>query len=211
MSSRLDAVVILGGGLKKDKTGWRTTNFNEGDNFGALGDRLRVEAGYLSYVDNCKFNADLLILTSGGKGQLKNIAGAPTIASVLKKELLGLGVPPGAIITEEKSGNSYQQLKELAAIISSSGWNQVAIISNRYHLPRVRAMIESFRDLDLLKTLLFDGNLKLLSAEEVLIDKEPKKWRDSIAATYQSQSMKERIALEQKGVEQIKAGSYKFN
>jgi len=92
------AIVILGGGLKKDADGrWRTTNYDEsGDNFGVSGDRLRVVAANYLY----KNNQEQLIIASGGKGQLKNIPGAPAVSEVLKRELIELGVPEEKIIEE---------------------------------------------------------------------------------------------------------------
>ena len=47
MNIVFNAIAVLGGNLVKDQSGkWRTTNFEEGDIFGALGDRLRVVAAH---------------------------------------------------------------------------------------------------------------------------------------------------------------------
>ena len=87
-------IVILAGGLVKDINGWRTTWFDEMDNFGALGDRFRVLAGAYTYQNAQKENQDAWLIACGGKGQLQSISDAPTISSVIKKELIELGVPP---------------------------------------------------------------------------------------------------------------------
>jgi len=197
------AIVILGGGLIKDKNGsWRTTNFNEGDNFGASGDRLRVVAGSYLYKDSPQ-----LIIASGGKGQYKDIPGAPAVAEIIKKELIKLDVLSEDIFLENNSGNTWQQLQELKKIINKMELNKVIIVSNRWHLPRVQTMIE--KDQELANTF-NKGQIKLVSAEDVVIKYEPEKWKKIIDSAYNSKEMKKRIALEKKGVREIKEGKYKL-
>ncbi len=136
------AIVIIGGGLVKDKEGfWRTTTFKEGDDFGALGDNLRVVAGSIL----AKKYPDALVIALGGKGQLEKIKDAPTVASIIKKELVSLGIDPLKIICEEKSGSTFQQLRELKKIIEDKRIESLLIISNKYHLPRVEAMLASVK------------------------------------------------------------------
>jgi hypothetical protein len=200
------AIVIMGGGLVKDKqTGeWRTTNYIEGDNFGAMGDKLRVlAANYLFKEDSSQS-----IIASGGKGQLKDISDAPTVAEAIKNELIELGVPAGKIIKDEKSGNTWQQFVELKNIILRDGLEKINLISNGWHLPRIKAMIE----LDEVLSGLLQKNIIILkSAEEVLIANNPEKWSREIEDAYKSEAMKKRIALEEKGIREIKEGNYKLN
>ncbi|MDD5431155.1 MAG: YdcF family protein [Candidatus Pacebacteria bacterium] len=185
---------------------WRTTNFNEGDNFGVSGDRLRVIAAGFLY----KEKPERLIIVSGGKGQLKGILpGKMTLASVIKDELAEIGVPAEKIIKEEKSGNTYQQLKVLLRISRKANFGKIMLISNRCHLPRIKAMIKFRKDLNGLKKIL-GGKLKLVSAESVVVRKEPK-LKKIIKSAYASRAMKERMALERKGIRDIKAGTYSFN
>lgn len=194
------AVVIIGGGLKKENHKWRTTGFNEGDNFGATGDRLRVVAG--SYL--FKYNPGQILIALGGRGQLKNIPNAPTVAEVIKNELVELGVSAERIIKEEQSGNTWQQLQELKKIIKRQKLEYIIVISNEYHLPRIKAMIE--KDLELNK--MFDAaKIKLQSAEEIII-KYHSEQKKEIKSVYKSKAMQERIALEQKGVKDIEEGKY---
>ena len=83
---KLEVLIVLGGGLFREPNGvWRTTNFNEaGDEYGKLGDRLRVVAA--SYLG--RNNHDLKLIASGGRGQLTEIPGYPTLSTILKKELV---------------------------------------------------------------------------------------------------------------------------
>ena len=197
------AIFILGGGLVKKNGQWRTTNFDERDNFGASGDRLRVDAAYVLY----KKSRDLMLIASGGKGQYGDMPDAPTIAEVIKRELMELGVPGKIILKEEASGNTWQQLRQLKKIVKKGSLDKVYILSNRSHLPRVQAMIEVDKELD---GIFKKETLELISAEEVLIEHDANKWQAYIDNAYQSETMKKRIALEEQGIKQIKDGTYKL-
>lgn len=195
---KLDAIAILGGGLIKDKLGWRTTNYNEGDSFGIIGDRLRVLAGYCLYTTG----VGKLFIASGGKGLYKE-KGVPIIADIIKKELIELGIPSNLIITETNSINSYQQLKGILSITKKA--SRVGIISNDWHLPRIKAMLKHGPELKNKATI-----IKLLPAEEILLSNKPKKWGKIIKKARQSKQMEQRLRLEQKGIAEIKNGNYKF-
>ena len=208
MNSHIDVkdkvVVILGGGLVKENGKWRTTNFNElGDDFGVLGDRLRIIAGSYLY----KNNPEIFIIASGSKGQFKDIPDAPTVSEIFKKELIELGVLKERIIKEDKGGSTYQQLQEIKKIIKENCLKKVIIISNEWHLPRVEAMIKY--DSDLVK-MLKEKKIEIKSAEKICLKYEPAKWQDIINIAYNSEEMINRIELEKRGVEQIKSSVYKF-
>ena len=212
MPENLNLIVILGGGLKKDENGWRTTRYDEqGDNFGVQGDRLRVDAAHEMYKDFIKNKSDFLLLASGGRGQLRNIPDSPSVASVIKKELLEMGIPEEKILMEENSNNTYQQLQQLIPIIQNLHLENCLILSNSWHLPRIKVMIEYGPGLDFLKEMLVAGNLSLISAEQVLIDSDPSQWKEMIDIVLGSQAMRERIKKEKQGVAQIKSGLYKFH
>ncbi|MFA5317870.1 MAG: YdcF family protein [Patescibacteria group bacterium] len=192
---------ILGGGLVKKDNKWRTTNFKEGDKFGASGDRLRVVAGSCLY----KNNSEYLIITSGGKGQYKNVPNSLTVAEVMRRELLELGVLEETIIKEEESSNTWEQLQQLKKIIQKENFIKIKILSSRYHLPRVRAMIEVDGRLN---EIFKKEVLELVSAEEILIKHNENKWKNFIEKAYSSEAMKKRITLEKQGIKQIKNGTY---
>ena len=209
MADSRKTFVVLGGALMKDSAGnWRTTNFNEGDNFGISGDKLRIRAADL-LVKSLGDKANFLIIASGGKGQYKDIPGAPTVSAVIKKELIGLGVPANQIIEENKSGNTYQQLMALKKMIKEKRLQNVIIISNKHHLPRLKTFIGYDAELKQMSRQSNIG-LKLVAAEDILLKYEPTVWQKTITEAYASKAMKKRIALEKRGVRQIKAGTYKF-
>lgn len=197
-------VVVLGGGLIKDKKGvWHTTTFkDQGDKFGVSGDRFRIIAAAELY----KKNKDLDFIASGGKGQLKIIKKAPYLADIIKKELINLGIPGNKIIKEKKSGNTFQQLKELKKIIDNKKLNEVIIISNKYHLPRIKAILQYRNEFFSLNK---KGKIKLVAAENI-ISQSDKKQKEFFSNLYRSKLIIDRIKLEKNGVKQIKQGTYKF-
>lgn len=209
LSQGLTAIVIFGGGLKEDNaTGrWRTTNFNEGDHFGVQGDRLRVVAGGML----AKGSSDSLLILLGGKGQLAAIPDAPCVADVMKQELVELGIEAERIITERESGSTYQQLIQLQKIMAEKSFSSLILISNRYNIPRIQAMIEYAPGLDRLKGLLQNQRIRLESAEEIAIKYDPETWEETVGRAYQSEAMKKRVKLEEKGVREIKAGTYRYH
>jgi len=199
-------IVVLGGALKKVSPGyWRTTTFDDaGDNFGVQGDRLRVvAAAYLAAAD-----PDSLILVSGGKGQLTNVAEAPTVASVIKKELIDLGLPARRIREEDQSGTTYQQLLALQKIIRQDRPDKVIIISNLWHLPRIQAFLDYRPELPLARSV---SELQLVDAEKVAIENDSATWTKIIESAYNSKAMKSRMELEQRGVREIKNDHYRLN
>lgn len=198
-------IAVLGGGLKKDADGrWRTTNYDEpGDKFGVSGDRLRVVAARYLY----KSNPEQIIITSGGKGQLKDIPGAPTVSEVLRRELIELGVSEEMIIEENNSGNSYEQLREIKKIIGEKELKGIGFLSNDWHLPRIKAMIEQFEEL---KEILDLTKIEFLSAEKICLEYDKEAWQEIIERAYKSEGLKERIKREQKGIQDIKQGRYKI-
>lgn len=199
------AIFLLGGGLVNDAGIWRTTNYDEGDKFGVSGDSAIVAAALLQ-ADNPEW----LFIASGGKGQFKDTAGVPDISTVIKNELIKLGVPPLNIVEENNSQNTYQQLRNAQTIYEERNLEKLLIIGNQHTLPRLQAMIEFKAELALLKDALGASRLKLLSAEDILLKRNPEIWKEIIKTAYSSEAMKKRIALEQQGARQVKDGTYKF-
>lgn len=200
------AIVVLSGALKKTKNGWRTTNFNDkGDLFGVCGDRLRILAASAIYkvLNNC--NKEICVIASGGRGQYFNIAkDSPLLSKIIKKELAEAGIPSDLIIRENNSNNTCEQLRESAKILKKRNIRDVLVVSNRYHLPRIKAFIRANAEFD----KVYGRDPKIVSAEDVLIVLDPKKWRSFIAKIYRSKEMRKRVALERKGTRQIENETY---
>jgi hypothetical protein len=203
-----ELIVVLGGALRKMPGGkWRTTTYFEGDNFGLSGDRLRVIAANYLYQDNQK----RLFMVSGGKGQYTGISGVPPVSEVLKEELIRFHIPPEQIFVEKKSGNTLEQLLALQNMVKKDEViGSIIILSNNHHLPRIRAFINNYPGLTKLNRLLKIGRLKLSGAERILLKVDPARWKKVIDKAYTSSAMKKRKAIENRGIRQIKSGTYNF-
>lgn len=196
---------ILGGGLRQNYDGsWRTTNFNDSpDHANALGDYLRVIATVVKYNELHKKHQNILVITSGGRGKYSGVKKIPAVSSVLKKELIEFGVPKNIIIEDNKSGSTFQELFWLGKNIKSN-WSKIILISNQYHLPRIRAMIKHKPELKKLESI------TVLAAEKILLEKEFKKWEKIIKKGYRSNDIKKILILEKKGVREIKNKTYLY-
>lgn len=201
---KLDAIIVLGGELVKEGGIWRSAHFNAGAH---LGDRLRVIAAYFLYQDEVAHNPELVVVASGGRGG-RGALDAPTLASVIKKELLQLGVPAESVVAEEKSNTTYEQLQECERMTVLRGWETVAIISNDYHLPRIQALCELVPKFPHLKAGLERGRVLLMSAEQVAIAHAPTRYRKMVEDAYRSNAMKMRKQREAQGVADLRAGRY---
>lgn len=199
-------IFLLAGGIHKDKNGrWHSTfGEREGDKLGRTDNRLRVLASYELW----KKDKDINIISSSGRGQYdKELPEGLTVAGILRQELVALGVPKHKIIEEIKSGTTWSQLKALEEMLYSGEVSgEVFVLSNGWHLPRVKAMI----DYTPLKKKFKNFNVKFISAENVLLKNNGKHWSKFIENSEKSPSMKKRLALERGGVREIIAGTYLF-
>ncbi len=200
-----NTIYILGGGLTKGKDGvWRTIDWKTTDErFGKTADRFRIIAAHLLYEKN----PDSILIASGGQGQLKEVLHDDlTVAHVMKRELTLLGVPEKAIEEESTSGTTAGQLRALIGFVVKDRLNRVCILSNRYHLPRIRTLIEHVPGLATLRKM----RIELISAEEVLLQYKPAKWHQIIDEFYDDPDTKAMLESEERGVRQIKDGTYRY-
>jgi len=199
------AIVVLGGGLIKDKNGvWRTCNFNDpGDKDGITGDRLRVVGANFLYQDD----PENIVISASYKGKFINDDGYPPIAEVLAKELIELGVPEDKIIEEKKSNNTYENLIEVGKILGELNINSIRIVTNRWHAGRVKAMLEYNQKIN---NLYKNVQVEVIEGETVAIEHDPEAWKKIVEEAYSSKAMAKRMELENIGIKQIKNGTYQF-
>jgi hypothetical protein len=192
-------ISILGGAIWYDQGHWQTNGIDgPGDGRGLINDRFRVLAAAYLYQKN---HANTLLLAQGGLATENR----PSIASVMKQELEALSVPKDVILVEEHSFSTFSQLYELKHYIKDPS-TQLFIVSNEWHLPRIAAMIQWIPELQELST----RKPQLCAAEEVLLQTDEKKWRNIIETLRQREDILTRISKEQEGVDQLKAGLYKY-
>ncbi len=197
-NKKSEAIVILGGGLIKNRNGaWQTRNYN---NSSGAGERIRVLAGYYMY----KRKEDSLIVASGGGGKKLHEPTTVTISSIVKSELIKLGVLKQKIIEDNKSISTFEQLKSVGKLINR--YAKIFIISNKYHLPRIKAMIAYIPELKFLK-----NKVRIISGENIVIKYGPAKWRKTISAAYKTNAIKRVIAKEKQGIKDIRNDNYRSN
>lgn len=200
-----NAIFILGGGARRGEDGrWQTIDWNITDaHFGRTADRLRVIAASVLYRRDPKS----VLVASGGQGQLHGmLPRGLTIASIMKQELVMLGVPERAILLEDASHTTAEQLSLLVGIIEKNNLGRIMVLSNRWHIPRVQAFIEHSPQCTSLKSMA----IETISAEEVLLEDDPATWRSKIDEVYADPSTKAIIESEQKGVKAIREGTYRY-
>ncbi len=56
---------------------------------------------------------------------------------VMKALAVSLGVPPEAILLETRCTNTYENVRNVSAILQSRGWKSVLLVSSPYHMRRV--------------------------------------------------------------------------
>lgn len=199
-----DAIVVLAGGIKQDTSGrWISTDLSaEDDKLGAPGGKLRVLATAVLATEY----PTAVVITSGGKGAdiSKDVPeNRPSLAKILCDELLESGVSRDRIMLEEKSNTTYQQLQELKVLIKEQEWQSVMIITNNYHVARLGVIME-------MRFPQLVAFTELISAEDVLINSDSARWKIVLTEAYESAFMAERAAKEEKGVLQIRNGTYQF-
>jgi len=199
------AIAVLSAGIQRNKQGqWESTDLVEDDQYrSAPGGKLRIWASFYLYQKQRQ-----KIITTGGVGSeqsIKNIP-HPNISLILKQELIQLGVLAEDIIEEDNSEATYSQLQELIKLANKFHINKLKIISNNYHLPRIKAFLKYNN----LQKRLTTGKIKLVSAEKICLKYNRKRWIEEIQEAYSSKIMKERIKLEKRGVQDIKKGTYKY-
>ena len=184
--------MLLCGQIEHTKDGWKTEEADgPGDPIGPTYSAFRVAAG--AQLAREFPGAD--VVASGASF----LPGSPSVACVVQSELEQLGVGRSRILLLEDTRKTYQELKELA-VLMERGYDEAIIVSNEWHLPRVKAMLKHVPV----------PRVRLLSAEEVLLTHDAEAWRGRIGRMRADPRIAERIALEKKGVEDLEAGRYHF-
>jgi uncharacterized SAM-binding protein YcdF (DUF218 family) len=117
-----DAIVVLGGGIApgmiEDKKLPHLVNGS---------DRIWLAARL--YRDKV---APQIIVAGGGYAARRGVA-VETEAAAMRRFLVDLGVPNDAIVDEDKSVNTIENIRNVRGIV---GKKRVALITSAYHMPR---------------------------------------------------------------------------
>jgi len=213
-----EAIFILSGGTEWSKErGYYTPSYDEPDFTGlASGAHFRVIAA----AEAAKCFPEIKIVPTGklithGIAEKEHF---PNDAKVMADELVAMGVKEDQIMLEEESVSTLTELLEMIKMARENGWERVAVVTNRWHLPRVRMMYEKLETIEGLcsdeeKEMIEDfkqngAEVKIVSAEDIT-DNISEEYKEQIKEIEQREAFKERLTAEQKGIEDLKSGRYK--
>lgn len=197
-----DVVVVLGGNVRRTKSGrWVTTSYTEGKEK-SIGAHARVMAAAELRKQG---KAKIFIVSTG---QTVTIPGTdipdpktPTEAAVMKEEMVRYGIPAEDIILEEKSDSTLTNAIECAKIIRKMDFKRIGLLTSFWHLERAMVMFESQR-LDI------EGRSIIpLSADEIVASIS-KRHAKIVENMENSPTLKKRIAAETEGINAFKEGRY---
>lgn len=189
--SEVDAIFPLSGGTIQDANGvWRSTTYEDRDAFGVLGGIVRIRAGAIlaQQYPNAFVVADARCMD----GRL------PSHAEIHARELQELDVPLRRIVIEEKSETTGTQVSEALALAEARNWRHILIVSNEYHLPRIKAFCEQINS---------PTSVTFVSAESILTQDDPL-FATEFERVKHMPAYRERLDAEAQGVQALKEGHY---
>jgi uncharacterized SAM-binding protein YcdF (DUF218 family) len=201
-----DAAVILGSGIRRVGDGYRPVTYDDHDTFGMVAGEIRVIAAVVLYEQQL---AGTFVFSTGTSEKTRAALGpdVPAEAVVYSQDFLrrtaSSGLPAPAVILEDRSVNTYSNLVESIAVIRGHEWARVAVVTARYHIPRVQALWE-----------VATGNhpvtasAAFLAAEDIVTRYLPGVYDDVIAAAYTSPQGLKRLTHEAQGLQDLKDGRY---
>lgn len=139
----LEGIVIVGGRSSEDQSGdvlliLGAQVYQDGKPSPVLRNRLDTALDWLAVWDD----ASIPIIVSGGQGSDE----PESEAQAMERYLVNHGVAPNRIYQEAQSKNTMQNLENSMALLSSMEYDlertRVIIVSNNFHLARVRMLAE---------------------------------------------------------------------
>jgi uncharacterized SAM-binding protein YcdF (DUF218 family) len=201
-----DAVIVLGMNIRPTAVGFRPASYDDHDEFGMLGGEMNVIAASLLHEQQASgtfvFSTGTSKKTAAAFGP-----GVPTEAEVYSQDFLQRikesAHPMPTIILEKNSVNTYSNLTECIQIINKYGWKKIAIMSARYHTPRVAALWELA-----CQQHPVEAKADILIAEDVVTASLPGIYDKKIEQAYASEWGIKRAQIEKQGIEDLRSGRY---
>ena len=199
-------IVVVSAGIKKKDGKWCSTELKEDDDIlGSPGGYERLLAGKELWKNDSRRQ----LIVCGGIGfdipdyyEDKR----PLISEIMERELLELSIPKKNILQENTGNTTYQILLALDKMFENSSVDGVDMVTSRYNVDRLKEMIKY----TVSKGKFTNIKIKILSAEELLIESDDSKWENVIECEYEKEYLKNRIKMEQKGVIDLRSGVYKL-
>jgi hypothetical protein len=219
-----DAVFVLSGGIigspnVQDGQPLRSTPYTEVDHVGLFGGgeaRVIAAAELSTLLPDALIVTNSTVLSKGGKVEEH--------ALVYAAELRAMGVPDGRIREQTRSSSTATELVELLRLIKGEGWSRVVVITNDYHIPRVKAMYDNLerlftpeydealsREVAELVAYVKENSIQIVlqDAESILISTRPS-YAPLIADSKLTEAYQKRLLAEKEGIRALLSGEYKL-
>jgi hypothetical protein len=211
------AIVVLGCNITLTDQGFAPTTYADHDEYGMLAGQMNVIAAALLWAEGA---SDTFVFSTGSSAKTKAVYGddVPTEAEIYSKGFLTRikqlraedsslkGKPGPTVILEDRSVNTFTNLTESFAIITEKGWDDIAIISARYHIPRVEALNTLIQHQHPLNGVQID----FIASEDVVTDQLPGLYDQDIEEAYASEWGKKRLENEAAGIKDMQEGHYEI-
>lgn len=121
--TKADAIVVLGGG-----SAWP----------GVLlcSSLMRLQHGVWLYHEGYVPR----LIVSGGAAPRDGAI--PSEAELMRQMALAMGVQPGDIVVEDRSSRTYENGREVAAIMRREGWRSALLVTDAVHMRRARLVFQ---------------------------------------------------------------------
>lgn len=151
-----DVILVLGGGIHGSAPPWRLApDLND------AADRV-VYAAQLYHADKAK-----KIIVSGGTLSWKGVQQSE--ASAMKALLIQLGVPASAVIEEDQSQSTYENMINSQVLLSTHSVQSLLLVTSAAHMPR--SMATAAKNLDTqLKVIAAPTDIRVVAIGSDLLD-----------------------------------------
>lgn len=154
-----DAIIVLGAGVQEKKSHLKS-RIEPG-----FGGKMRAMAAAEAYRQGL---TPVLVFSGGKTAGEEYPSEAQAMQAFLERKYQNQDgkfshIPPEAIILEEKSKDTSTNFENLLKLIKEKGWNNVAILTNDFHLERTTKLIHNF-----------SLEAEDISAEEKLKERDPR-------------------------------------
>jgi hypothetical protein len=140
----------------------------------------------------------------------------PTMASVVKDELVQRKVDPDRIILEEDSFSTITQFTEMIKMAVQKDWHKITVLTNEYNLPRATMQFDNLDSIvddakfqEVLQTFKErGGTVSIIDADTIMriVSDHFASYLDQVS---QTEPYKETIRREKQGLEDLKKGEYR--
>jgi len=140
----------------------------------------------------------------------------PTMASIVKSELIQRKVDPNRIILEEDSFSTITQFTEMIKMAVQKNWHKITVLTNEYNLPRATMQFDNLDSI--VKDAEFQGILQVFKEHDGIVsiidaDTIMRIMSDHFAHylddVSQTEPYQETVRKEKQGIEDLKKGEYR--